>query len=401
MIVSIKKGTLCGTAFAPPSKSYAHRLLLGAAFCENEVTVRGISGSEDMSATLDCLRALGVDFKVSGDTVIFGSEKTNTERPVFNCRDSGSTLRFFIPIACVLCGGGRFCGSARLIERGIGIYEEIFKGCGISVSKNETAIDINGFLSAGEYTLRGDISSQFITGLLFALSLLAEDSIINVIPPFESRKYIDITIQSMAQFGVKVEKLSDLTFKIKGGQSYIAYDAKAEGDWSNAAFLYALNAVGSDVAVEGLNQNSLQGDRCCLDYFEALKRGGDILDISQCPDLGPVLFSVAAAVGEGHFVGTRRLKIKESDRAAVMQAELSKLGAEMQIGENSVDIYCKKLTAPQEKLCGHNDHRIVMALSVLLTLTGGEIKGAEAVNKSYPDFFEVLEKLGLEVSYDT
>ncbi len=400
MTVSINKGRVCGSTAAPPSKSFAHRLILGAALSRGDTKINGVSGSEDMLATLDCIAALGADFTREGESVIISQVKPK-RNSIFPCRDSGSTLRFFIPIACVLCGGGVFIGSERLIERGIGIYEEIFSRCGIGVQKTATQIKIDGSLTAGNYTLRGDISSQFITGLLFALSLLENDSTITVLPPFESRKYVDITVDCMQKFGVFVEKEGELVYKIRGGQKYRAQELSCEGDWSNAAFLYALSLLCGEVTVTGLNQSSLQSDRCCLEYFEKLKAKNGVLDISDCPDLGPILFAVAAALGEGHFVGTRRLKIKESDRAAVMAKELSKLGADVRLNENSADIYCKQLLAPSAPLYGHNDHRIVMSLCVLLLLTSGKIEGAEAVKKSYPEFFEVLKSLGAEVHYDT
>ena len=215
MKITIKPGKLKGTVTAPPSKSYAHRMLISAAFTDGWSEVSGISSSEDMLATLDCLAALGVEYektdsrvKIKGIKAQPSDEKgvtpvteTNEETPLaqlpeFPCRESGSTLRFMIPIALAVCGGGRFTGAERLIERGIGIYEEIFKGCGISVEKTNSSMSVSGKLSAGEYKIRGDVSSQFITGMLFALSLLNGESRIDVLPPVESRAYIDITIQT-------------------------------------------------------------------------------------------------------------------------------------------------------------------------------------------------------------
>ncbi len=399
MTITIKKGSANGHTVAPPSKSYAHRLLLASALGGAGAEVKGVLKSEDMLATLDCISALGINYEFCGDTVRF-LDRNAPKTSEFNCRESGSTLRFFIPVAAALCGKGKFSGAKRLIERGIGIYEEVLKGSEITFKMGEREIVMNGLLKTGSYTLKGDVSSQFITGLLFGLSLLKGESTVRVLPPFESRQYVDITVDVLEKFGIKIERENDLTFRVLGGE-FKTLKAICEGDWSNAAFLYALKYLGHNVEVLGLNEQSLQGDRLCIEHFEAVKRGGQAVDISNCPDLGPVLFAFAAAMGEGHFIGTRRLKIKESDRAAAMAEELSKLGAKVLVGENSVDIYCGALKKPTETLCGHNDHRIVMALSVVLTLTGGSISEAEAVSKSYPDFFEVLKRLGLEVEYET
>lgn len=401
MKVKISPSRLAGEICAPPSKSYAHRLMICAALAEGESTIRGISESEDMLATLDCIAALGAKYEKIGDTVkICGKTGKTPEGAVLRCRESGSTLRFMIPPA--LTGGRvRFEGTPRLLERGVGIYEQLLGDKGIEIKKDSGGIEFSGALTAGEYVLRGDVSSQFITGLLFALPLLDGDSVIKILPPVESRAYIDITAAALGSFGIKIAEHKKNTFAVPGGQRYAAGDKTVEGDWSNAAALEAFNLIGGKVNVNGLNENSIQGDRVCLEYFRELAKPGAELDISNCPDLGPVLFALAAALGNGaRFTGTRRLRIKESDRAAVMAQELEAFGIETELHENSVTIKPGKISAPDRELSSHNDHRIVMALTLLCSITGGVIDGAQAVRKSYPNYFDALKNLGLEAEYE-
>ena len=401
MRAKIGKCTLSGTISAPASKSYGHRLMICAALSDGVSRVSGISNSEDMLATLDCISALGAKYEKSADAVtIYGIPRPENIMSTFPCRESGSTLRFFIPIS--LSGGGdvRFTGTKRLIDRGIGIYEELFEKKGVCVKKNEDSICLSGKLSAGEYTLRGDVSSQFISGLLFALPLLDGDSVIKILPPVESRAYIDITVSALKAFGVTADETERNIFRIKGNQTYKCSDVSVEGDWSNAAALYGLKSLGHDLNITGLNESSIQGDMICRRLLEKLDGDNAEIDLSGCPDLAPVLFAAAAAKNGAHFTGTRRLRIKESDRASAMAKELEKFGVLCEVGENSVTVFKGRLHAPRETLSSHNDHRIVMAMTLLLTLTGGEIDGAQAISKSYPDFFDELEKLGLEVKYE-
>lgn len=400
MRVTINKCTLSGTINAPASKSFGHRLMICAALSGGVSHVSGISDSEDMLATLDCISALGAKYEKNGGAVtIYGVPRPKNIMSTFPCRESGSTLRFFIPIS--ISGGGdvRFTGTKRLIDRGIGIYEELFVKKSISVKKGGDSISISGTLPPGEYTLRGDVSSQFISGLLFALPLLDGDSVIKILPPVESRAYIDITVQALKTFGVTADETERNVFRIKRNQTYKSADVSVEGDWSNAAALYGLKNLGHDLNITGLNESSIQGDMICRELLEKLDGGSAEIDLSNCPDLGPVLFAAAAAKGGAHFTGTRRLRIKESDRASAMAEELEKFGILCEVGENSVTVFKGKLHAPRIALSAHNDHRIVMAMTMLLTLTGGEIDGAQAINKSYPNFFDELEGLGLEVTY--
>ena len=395
---SVARGEVC----APPSKSVAHRLLVACALSDGQSVIRGISQSEDMLATLSCVRALGAKAKTEGSVAYIQScKKAPLENAVFDCNESGSTLRFFLPI--VLALGAKNCtfkGTARLIQRGIGVYDEVFAQNGVKVQKEADTITVWGRLASGNYTVRGDVSSQYITGLLIALSLLDEDSTITVIEPFESRAYVDITVDVMKKCGVDIQRADKNVFVVKGGQRFKSGNYTVEGDWSNSAFLLAFNYIGGEVQVEGLAEDSVQGDKVCKRCFEQLECQNAVIDVSDCPDLAPILFAVSAMKSGATFVGTRRLKIKESDRAETMAEELSKYGIKADIQENSVTIYGGNLHEPNATISGHNDHRIVMANAVILSKVGGTIDGIEAVKKSYPNFFEEIAKLGVKYEID-
>ncbi len=397
----VKPSRACGSVPAPPSKSYAHRLLIAAGLADGVSRITGIAPSQDMLATLDCLAALGVTAQTEKDTVLLrGGSPAGSDGAVFPCRESGSTLRFFLPLALVRPGTAVFTGSERLLERGIGVYETALGEKGVSFEKAADRVTVRGRLTPGTYTLPGNVSSQFVSGLLFALPLLEGDSRIRLQPPVESRPYMEITAQVISRFGIRIERPDSNTFLVPGGQRYTPGDRTVEGDWSNAAALLAYNLAGGDVTVTGLNPDSLQGDRICVSALERLKEPDPVLDLSDCPDLGPVLFAAAALQGGGTFTGTRRLRIKESDRAAVMAEELAKFGISAVVEENAVRIRPGRLRRPTVPLDSRNDHRIVMAMALLASVTGGEIVGAEAVNKSFPSFFETLTALGLEVTCD-
>ncbi|MCR5846061.1 MAG: 3-phosphoshikimate 1-carboxyvinyltransferase [bacterium] len=400
MRVAISPSSASGTISAPPSKSYAHRLMICAALACGQSTVRGIAESQDMLATLDCIGALGAKWSLDGDVLIVeGCTPSFSDGTIFPCRESGSTLRFLMPLAAICGSKAIFTGTERLISRGVGVYDRLFSEKGIGLARTSNVYELRGPLQPGEFKLEGNVSSQFISGLLFALPLLDGDSAIEIIPPVESRPYIDITIDALSSFGIEVRRTGENRFEIPGNQSYSPAEIQVEGDWSNAAFLHALNALGSSVEVTGLNGASLQGDRFCIEAFAQLDTQNVTIDIANCPDLGPVLFAVAAAKGGATFTGTRRLRIKESDRAAAMASELAKFGVSCIVEENSVTIGGGGLGIPTEPLQGHNDHRIVMSLALLASVVGGEIEGAEAVSKSYPGFFDDLASLGLEITY--
>ncbi len=396
MRVKIEPSIAKGEIQAPPSKSYAHRLLICSALAEGTSTVKGVINSKDMEATLNCVSALGVSIKQEKDTVtVNGGKLTIKPKREFYCNESGSTLRFFIPIALISGGINEFYGTERLLSRGLEVYEDICAKQNISIIKEKNKVVFEGTLKPDTFNVRGDISSQFITGLLFALPLLNGDSVINITTELESAGYIDITLDTLKAFGVEIVRENN-TFYIKGNQKYKPQNVTVESDMSNAAFLDAFNILDGDVSVLGLNPCSKQADSVYAPMMVNLKYTTPKIDLSGCPDLAPILFAISAACNGAEFTGTGRLKIKESDRASVMATELKKFGISVDAYENSVTVHTGEIKKPTETLYGHNDHRIVMALSVLATIYGGEIDGCEAVSKSYPNFFEDLKKLGIK-----
>lgn len=384
--------TPCGTIAAPPSKSMAHRHLISAGLSDGTSTVSGIVPSEDVAATIDCLSALGAKVDLSGQTAtVRGADPSRAKSAALPCRESGSTLRFFLPL-CLLSGTEKtLTGSETLLSRPLSVYEELAREKGFSLTKGGNAVRVKGKLTPGEYVLPGDVSSQFVSGLLFALPLLDGDSRITLLPPVESRSYIDLTLSALASFGVTAVWSDETTLTIPGGQRFAAADVGVEGDWSNAAPFLSLG-----VSVTGLRDDSLQGDRRISGFLSELDRGNAVVDLSDCPDLAPVLFAHAALNHGGHFIGTRRLAIKESDRGGAMQEELAKCGVAVSVGENEIDVG-RGATPPREPLFGHNDHRIVMACSILAARLGGTVTGIEAVKKSCPGFFTDLRKINVKV----
>lgn len=397
MIASFKPCRLHGQIDAPPSKSMAHRYLIGAALSGQKCILSGVDFSEDILASIDCLRALGADVTADGDVVtVDPRDFMKAEAPVLSCRESGSTLRFFIPLALCLGRTVTLRGSERLLERPLDVYEEICREKGFRFEKSKDSVTLCGCLESGSYKIRGDISSQFITGLIFALAYLGKDSELEILPPFESRSYVDLTISALRSFGAEVAFSSEYRISIKSPKWHL-FSGRIEGDYSNAAFLDAFNHTGSEIDLTNLSPDSLQGDRVYSEYFDKIEGGVPTLDISDCPDLGPVLFALAALKNGAVFTGTDRLKAKESDRGAAMHEELSKLGGGLVFGDNTITVPKQALKFNGEILDGHNDHRIVMAMSVILSKTGGTIRGAEAVKKSYPRFFDDIKGLGAEV----
>lgn len=399
MKVAITPGKAKGCVLAPPSKSMAHRMLMGAGIAEGESIINNIDLSEDIKATLGMLEALGGQYTIKDHQVIMqgiGKKKLQTTTPL-DSKESGSTLRFFIPL--VLTGGTRceFTGAKRLFERPLGIYEDICKEQGIVFEKSETGLVVEGQLQTTHYKVPGNISSQFITGLLYALPLLEGDSVLEVIPPIESKAYIDMTLEALETFGIQIVTEGN-AFYIRGGQHYQAQQVTVEGDYSNTAFLDAFNLIGGDVQVEGLRCDSLQGDQIYGQYFKQLQGECPVLDISECPDLGPILMGMAATQKGATLTGTRRLRMKESDRGVVMAQELLKFGIQTDVKENEIVVHAGCLHTPKEVLDSHNDHRIAMTLATLCTVVGGTIDGAQSVRKSFPQYYDVIETLGIDVT---
>ena len=404
MDVRITPKKLSGTVTPPPSKSQAHRLLIAATLGTGVSTVRGVAMSQDVEATLRCLTALGGHWKETAPgtleiTGIGGRRCTGEDLPRLDCGESGSTLRFLIPIALAVAGGGVFTGHGRLMERPQGPYFDLFREKGISFEQRDGVLTVRGKLTPGEYRLPGNVSSQFFTGLLFALPLLEGPSTIVPTTAVESWDYICMTLDALAGAGVAVpEPRRGGAFSISP-HPYCSFDRCVEADWSQAGFWYAAIALGSQVELEGLNAFSVQGDMAVVPNFLRLTHPGDLdIDVSGIPDLLPPL-AVMAAVRSGttRFVNAARLRMKESDRLSTVYAMLEALGGTCQEGPDSLSVTGGTLTGGT--VDGANDHRIVMAAAIAATACAGPVTilGAECVKKSYPDFWEVYKNLGGEV----
>ena len=397
MNITIKKGTAAGVVSIPSSKSVAHRLLINAALTEGKTAINGLSLNEDIEATIDCLRTLGAKIEYSDDRCTVHGMNGRGESPrKLYCRESGSTLRFMIPL-CLDSVKTELYGSPRLIERPHSVYREICEKNGFLWQSDGEKITVCGGLKSGEYEVPGNISSQFITGLMLALPTLEGDSVIRLTTEPESLSYIDMTVASLAAFGIVIEKRNEREWFIKGSQNRRSPGIiNVEADESGAAFFGALNYIGGDVNLDNLNENTCQGDRVWRSLFPMLKSGRPEISIKDCPDLGPILMALAACLNGVTLTDTARLKIKESDRGSAMAQEFQKLGIDVTVNENSITVDPSGIHAPSEALDGHNDHRIVMSLAIVLTVFGGKINGAQAVSKSMPQFFTMLNSLGIE-----
>lgn len=405
MTVKIYRSLANGEILVPPSKSYAHRLLIASALSNSVATIKNVALSKDILATISCLKSLGKDVEIIDDinnkTIIVKTKtlfKDLDDEIILDCNESGSTLRFFIPIALLTGKKVIFKGSEKLISRGIVPYELICEEQGIKIVKTNNTICFEGRLKPGSFNVVGNISSQFITGLLFALPLLDCKSIINITSDLESKNYIDITLDVLKRANINV-LFKDSRFEIEGNQFYNLTKCTVEGDYSNAAFLDAFNYFGGNVLLNGLNEISYQGDKIFMEYFKILNEGYSIIDIGNCIDLGPILFCFSALKHGAKFINTSRLKIKESNRIQAVKDEIEKFGGKLIEYDNEVEIIKTNLHSPVCNLYGQNDHRIVMSLAVMSSVYGGIIEGCEAVEKSYPNFFEDLVKLGIEVQY--
>ena len=397
MIVSVPIHTAKGRVMVPPSKSMAHRRILSAALAEGKSVVSNVAYSEDILATIDALTALGVQIVREGDSLYIEGRDLTQAKPLgaLPCRECGTTLRLMIPLALLTGVPVTLTGSKTLLSRPLAVYEALCKSRGFLWEQTPDSVTVAGRLTAGEYAVDGGVSSQFISGLSYALACLDGESLIHLTGKIESRSYIDLTILSLRESGIQIEWLDASTIRLVGGTLHPT-ETCVEGDWSNAAPYLALSAMGDPVAVVGLLADSIQGDRVGKDYFVKLAEGHPTLSIADCPDLAPMLMAAGAALHGVTLTDTARLRFKESDRGAVMAAELSKCGILVDVDTNTITVHGGGLTAPKETLSGHNDHRIVMALAVLLSRVGGQIEQAESVNKSYPTFFTDMAGIGIE-----
>ncbi len=386
MKITITPGPLGGEMLMPPSKSYSHRALICAALGGGRAV--NVGDSDDCRATEACLDALKADAPMDAN-------------------ESGSTLRFMLPLALALNGRVEIKGSPRLMQRPLTDYFNIFNEQGVRFALNGSTLTAEGRLKSGVYALRGDVSSQFLTGLLFALPLLEGDSRITLTTPLQSEGYVDMTLAVLREFGITAEKTADGYF-VRGGQSYRPAVYTVEGDFSQAGFFLAMGSV----TCLGLNHASVQGDRATVDVYRRMgmkiadvpggyKSDGTArlpveADVSQIPDFAPVLAAVMATVpGESRIYNAGRLRLKESDRLAAAAEELTRLGADVTEGADYLVI---RGGAPlRGAVCSaHNDHRIAMALAAISPHVEGEltIDGAECVKKSLPDFWDRFVRLG-------
>ncbi|ADY56659.1 3-phosphoshikimate 1-carboxyvinyltransferase [Syntrophobotulus glycolicus DSM 8271] len=430
--MTILPGILKGSVIVPPSKSISHRALICAALAEGTSNIGNFMISDDMMATMNGLRALGAGIEaeeqgaegihllritgIGANLFQEGGEKNHLEEDrLIDCQESGSTLRFLLPLAGLKNSWVTFTGRGRLVSRPLDVYFRLFDEHGVSFEKQGNSslpLKVNGLLQPGEYRVEGDISSQFISGLMFLLPLLASDSRIVITSKLESKGYLDLTMDMLSRFSIKIENNHDKEFIIKGNQRYQKQDTDIEGDYSQVAFWLAAGLLGGEIDCLNMNSQSLQGDREIVNILQGMGgritagqksiraraslTKGTVIDGSQCPDIIPVLAALAAvSEGETRIINAERLRIKESDRLKAISTELNKLGAKVEETADGLDILgCKNLHGGP--VSSWNDHRIAMALAVAACRCTEPvlIEGSDAVSKSYPHFWEDYRKLG-------
>lgn len=421
MNVRIHPKKLSGSLVVPPSKSLSHRAIIAASLAKGKSIISNVILSKDILATIDGMRALGAEITINGNQVIIHGNSIERKANLIDANESGSTLRFLIPIALVSNLPICFTGKNHLVHRPLDSYFEIFDSLGISYSHEDgqyLPLHIHGGLRPDTYHLRGDVSSQFITGLLYALPLLNGDSKIVITTELESKGYIDLTLDILKQFGIQIRHNNYQEFMIAGNQSYQPFNYTVEGDYSQVAFFLVAGALGADLKLYGMREDSYQGDKKIIQDILSMKGNlelhpdyiscrpgktiGATIDFSQSPDLGPAL-TVLASLSEGttEFVKASRLRIKECDRITCMKEELEKMGASIEENPDGMKIY------GVDELYGavvdsHNDHRVAMALAVASLKTKGDIviMNAGCVAKSFPNFWDVFQSLGGDISYE-
>lgn len=397
----------CGTVTAPPSKSVAHRALIAAALGGG--TVENVQLSQDIKATMRCISALGGEYEYSNGTFTAKKPMGGVQNTVTaDCGESGSTLRFFIPIAAALGISVNFIGAKRLFERPLTPYYETLTNDGVTLTPCENGLCQSGGLKKADFKLAGNISSQFVTGLLFALPLIDGGGKITLTTALESKGYVDLTLAELENFGITVQNNGYNEFSVNGTQHYTAANRTVEGDYSGAAFMLCAAALGRNVRVSGLNKNSAQGDKEILNILkkagakvwfdengcvcvEADELCGFDADVSQIPDLVPPIAALACfCKGESRILNAARLRIKESDRLKTVRSELNRMGAQVVENEDSLVITGKPFVAGGCSVQTHNDHRIAMmcAVAAIRAQSPITIQNAECVAKSYPDFWK-------------
>ena len=408
----IKTDKLIGEVTPPPSKSILHRYIIASSLAKGISKIENISYSDDIIATIEAMEKLGAKIEKKDNYLLIDGSKTFDKKYLSNnaeidCNESGSTLRFLFPLSIVKKNKISFKGKGKLFKRPLNPYFENFDKYKIKYSYiNENEILLDGELKSGEYEIDGNISSQFITGLLFSLPLLNENSKIIIRGKLESSSYIDITVDCLNKFGIKIINNSYQEFIIEGNQNYKSGDYEVEADYSQVAFFLVANSIGSNIKINGLNTNSLQGDKKIIDFISQIdnwnKEEKLILDGSETPDIIPIL-SLKACISkkEIEIINIARLRIKESDRLKATVKELSKLGFDLLEKEDSILINSRKDFYKINNnslvyLSSHSDHRIAMTIAIALTCYNGEIilDNLDCVKKSYPNFWEVFLSLG-------
>lgn len=402
MDIKVYPTKLIGTVHAPSSKAYSQRMIIAAALADGVSEISNITVSNDISVSAAAMEALGANiFNENGNFTIKGI-KTPPEKAEIDCCESGATLRFVIPIAAALGTETTFLGRAKLPQRPITPYLREFPKKGITFTpQGGLPLHMQGRLSSGEFLMEGDISSQFITGLLYALPLCEGDSTVKLTSLLQSKPYVDMTISALKNFGIEIEEtehdgLSE--YHIKGGQKYLPCDISVEGDYSQAAFFYVADALGSEITIKNLDPDTAQGDKAIVDIIRScgINMRPFTVDVGDIPDLVPILTVFGCFTnGTSRIVNAARLKIKESDRLADVARQLNAIGGKITAGDDSLTIEpIRKFSGGTVDSC--HDHRIVMsaAIAALSSETPVIIKGAEAVNKSYPGFFDDFRSLG-------
>ena len=408
----IKANRLTGEVTPPPSKSILHRYIITSSLAKGISKIENISYSDDIIATIEAMKKLGAKIEKKDNYLLIDGSKTFDKKYLNNnaeidCNESGSTLRFLFPLSIVKKNKISFKGKGKLFKRPLNSYFENFDKYKIKYSYiNENEILLDGELKSGEYEIDGNISSQFITGLLFSLPLLNENSKIIIKGKLESSSYIDITLDCLNKFGINIIKNSYKEFIIKGNQNYKSGNYQVEADYSQIAFFLVANSIGSNIKINGLNTNSLQGDKKIIDFISQIdnwnKKEKLILDGSETPDIIPILsLKACTSKKEIEIVNIARLRIKESDRLRAIVKELSKLGFDLLEKEDSILINSRKdfnkiINNSPVYLSSHSDHRIAMTIAIASTYYDGEIilDNLDCVKKSYPNFWEVFLSLG-------
>ena len=408
----IKANRLTGEVTPPPSKSILHRYIIASSLAKGISKIENISYSDDIIATIEAMKKLGAKIEKKDNYLLIDGSKTFDKKYLNNnaeidCNESGSTLRFLFPLSIVKKNKISFKGKGKLFKRPLNSYFENFDKYKIKYSYiNENEILLDGELKSGEYEIDGNISSQFITGLLFSLPLLNENSKIIIKGKLESSSYIDITLDCLNKFGINIIKNSYKEFIIKGNQNYKSGNYQVEADYSQIAFFLVANSIGSNIKINGLNTNSLQGDKKIIDFISQIdnwnKKEKLILDGSETPDIIPILsLKACTSKKEIEIVNIARLRIKESDRLRAIVKELSKLGFDLLEKEDSILINSRKdfnkiINNSPVYLSSHSDHRIAMTIAIASTYYDGEIilDNLDCIKKSYPNFWEVFLSLG-------